>query len=96
MLSVDDPEPGVLPRGLPIVPVPAAEDSDPAEDPGLVDAGALPPVVVVLELQANVMTGWVVVPWDGVFVVWQTGAVEPGSVETPAVWVAASVAPADD
>ncbi len=69
-----------------VVPVLAPEESDPAEDPALFDAGARPlRVVVVLELQADVVTGGVVVPWGGVVVLLQTGGVEPASAETPAV-----------
>lgn len=68
-----------------VVPAPAAEGSDPAEDPGLVDAGGPPlPVLVALELQVDVVGRGVVVPWGGVVVLWQTGGFEPASAEAPA------------
>jgi hypothetical protein len=53
------------------------------------------PVVFAPELQADVVPGGVAVPCV-VVVVWQSGELEAGSVETPAVCAAAaSVAQAD-
>jgi len=43
------------------------------------------PIVVALELQADVVRGGLVVSWGGVVVLWQTGGVEPASAETAAV-----------
>jgi hypothetical protein len=82
---------------LSVFTLPAPYGSDPAEDPGLVDAGSRPlGVVVALELQADVVTGGVVVSGGGVMRLLQTGGVESEAAETPAAWVlAASVAPAD-
>jgi hypothetical protein len=81
-----EPELGVELTGVPVVAPPAPEGSDRPQDPGLVDAGAPPLLVVVaLELQADVVTGGVVAPWGGIVVVWQTGGVEPASAEAPAV-----------
>ena len=81
-----EPEPGVAPTGVPVVPLPAPEGSDSAEDPGLVEAEAPPLLVVVaLELQADVVTGGLVVPCGEVIVLWQTGGVAPALAETPTV-----------
>jgi hypothetical protein len=88
-------EPVIELTGLPVVPVPAPEGSDPAED-RLVDAGAPPLLVLVaLALHADAVTGGVV-PCGGVVVRWQIGRVVPALEETPAALVlAASVAAAD-
>jgi hypothetical protein len=71
---------------LSVFPLPAPYASDPAEDPGLVDAGARPlRVGVVLELQADVVTGALVVPSGGVVLLLQTDGVESAPLETPVV-----------
>lgn len=81
----DVPEPGIELTGVP-VPLSAPEGSDPPGDRGLVNAWAPPlPAAVALELQADGVTAGVVVLWDGVVVLWQTGRVEPASAEVPAV-----------
>ena len=81
-----DPEPVIELTGLVVVPLPVREGSGPEEDPGPVDAVAPTlPIVVALELQADVVRGGLVVSWGGVVELWQTGGVEPASAETAAV-----------
>jgi hypothetical protein len=92
-----EPEPGVAPTAVPVVPVPAPEGSDSTEDAGLVEAGARPLLVVVaLESQADVVTGGLVVSGGEVIVLWQTGGIASALAEAPAVCVLEpAVAPAD-
>ena len=90
-------EPGVELAGVPVVPLPAQEGSDPTEDPALVDAGAPLPVGVALELQVEVATGTVALLWGavpcpgvvvllaGVAVLWHARGFESVSAEVPAV-----------
>jgi hypothetical protein len=81
-----EPEPGVALTGVPAVPLPAPEGSDPTEGAGLAEAGA-PPVLVVaaVEPQADAVTGGLVAPCDGIVVLWQTGGVAPALTDAPAV-----------
>ena len=70
------------PTGVPGVVLSVPEGLDPRADSGLVDAGGRPPsVVVALGLQAEAVTGGVVVLWGGVVVLWQIGRGEPASAE---------------
>lgn len=90
-MSDGEPEPDVEPSGTAVVVLSAAEGSYPTADGGLVDAEERPVLIVVaFELQAEVVTGGVVVPWAGVDALWQTGAGEPASADAAAVWLAAS------